>query len=200
MVISYQGENYVKVTAGPLTFLVDPTDERSFRGAQFILATQEPSPLLKKSEGAILSLREPLIISHPGEYETEGIRITGYRMGSDGATAHIAYRVSMEGISLGFLGHLTELPDQKTVGGLTDLDILFVPGGGKPWLRESDAAKLVRQLEPGFVIPTLLQKKTCDAFAQELGAKPAAPVEKLVVKKKDIVPKASTVVCLASSR
>ena len=70
MVISYHGENYVKVSAGPLTFLVDPLDERSFRGAQFVLATREPSPLLKKSGGELLALREPLIINQPGEYET----------------------------------------------------------------------------------------------------------------------------------
>ncbi len=198
MVISYQGGNYVKVSAGSLTFLVDPADERSFRGAQFVLMTQEPSPFLKKGVGETLALREPFIISHPGEYEVQNIRITGYSFGTHDTATDITYRVVMEGISLGFLGHLTRLPDQKMVGGLADLDILFVPGGGKPWLQESDAAKLVRQLEPGIVIPTLLTKKTCDSFAKELGAKPSAPAEKLVIKKKDIVPKASTVICLAS--
>lgn len=198
MVISYQGGNYVKVSAGPLTFLVDPADERSFRGAAFVLATQEPSPLLKKSAEEILPLREPLLISHPGEYEVQGIRIVGYFIGSEEGMARIAYKVVMEDITLGFLGHLTELPDQKTVGELADLDVLFVPGGGKPWLKESDAAKLVRQLEPGLVVPTLLTKKTCEAFAKELGAKSDKPVEKLVIKKKDIVSKAGTVVCLAS--
>jgi hypothetical protein len=198
MVITYQGGNYVKVTAGPLTFLVDPADERSFRGAKFALFTEQPSPLLKSGDAAAtLALREPLIIHHPGEYEVEGIRITGYQTGASEGVAHIAYRVVMEDISLGFLGHLMELPDQKAVGEFADMDVLFIPGGGKPWLKESDAAKLVRQLEPGFVIPTLLTKKTCESFAKELGAKPSAAAEKLVIKKKDIVPKACTVVCLA---
>lgn len=197
MVISYQGGNYVKVSAGPLTFLVDPSDERSFRGAQFVLATQTPSPLLKKDERELMALREPLIIDRPGEYETEGIRITGYRTGSSAEAEHTAYKVAMEGVTLGFLGHLAKLPDQKAVGEFSDLDIIFVPGGGKPWLPESDAAKLVRQLEPGLVIPTLLTKKTCEVFAKELGAKPAPPAEKLVIKKKDIAPKAMAIVCLA---
>lgn len=199
MVITYQGENYVKVTAGPLTFLVDPTDERSFRGAKFVLATQHPFPLLKAREGAAaLAFREPLIIQHPGEYEAERVRIAGCQVGAGATHTHTAYRVLMEGITLGFLGHLTELPDQKAMAGLADVDILFVPGGGAPWLKESDAAKLVRQLEPGFVIPTLLTRKTCDAFARELGAKAPAPSEKFVIKKKEIVPHACTVVHLAA--
>lgn len=192
MVITYQGDNYVKVTSGPFTFLIDPVDERSFRGAKFALLTENPSPLLKgKDAPAMLELREPLIINHPGEYEVEGIRITGYPI-----TTTIAYRVVIEGITLGFLGPLVELPDQKSMEGFADTDIIFIPGGGRPWLKESDAAKLIRQLEPGLVIPMLLTKKTCDLFTKELGAKSAAPAEKLVIKKKDIVPKVYTVVCL----
>ncbi|MFH0806668.1 MAG: MBL fold metallo-hydrolase [Candidatus Brennerbacteria bacterium] len=198
MVITYQGEGYVKVTAGSLSFLVDPTDERSFRGAKFVLITQNPSPLLKgKDTTSTLILREPLIINHPGEYEAESVRITAYQTGVKEDTALIAYRVLMEGITLGFLGHLSELPDQKSLGGFADLDILFVPGGGAPWLKESDAAKIVRQLEPGLVVPILLTKKTCEAFAKELGAKTPTSSEKLVIKKKDIVSKACTVVCLS---
>lgn len=198
MVITYQGANYVKVTAGPLTFLVDPTDERSFRSAKFVCMTQEPSELFKgKNASATLALREPLIIQHPGEYEVEGVRITGYPTAAEGAE-HIAYRIIVEDLSLGFLGHLMKLPDQKIVGELADMDILFIPGGGVPWMKESDAAKLVRQLEPGLVIPTLLTKKTCETFAKELGAKTPAASEKLVIKKKEIIPKACTVVCLAS--
>ena len=207
MVITYQGENYVKVTAGPFTFLMDPADERSFRGAKFVLMTQNPLSRSGTGETSTLVLREPLVINHPGEYQTEGVRITGYHIGTLGHSATgepsvetelIAYRVLMEGITLGFLGHLTELPDQKAVGGLADMDLLFIPGGGQPWLKASDAAKLVRQLAPGLVIPTLLTKKTCEGFAKELGVKFPTPAEKLVIKKKDIVPKACTVVCLAA--
>lgn len=199
MVITYQGGNYVKVTAGPLTFLVDPSDERSFRGAKFVAFTEHPAPLLQGKDGAAtFSLREPLLIDHAGEYEVEGVRITGYPLSATEDAAKIAYRVMMEHITLAFLGHLTKIPDQKIVGALADADILFIPGGGAPWLREPDAAKLVRQLEPGIVIPTLLAKKTCESFVKELGAKTAAPAEKLAVKKKDITPKAMTVVCLAA--
>ncbi|MDP3974972.1 MAG: MBL fold metallo-hydrolase [Candidatus Jorgensenbacteria bacterium] len=199
MVITYQGGNYVKVTAGSLTFLVDPSDERSFRGAKFVVFTEHPAPLLQgKNDAATFFLREPLLIDRPGEYEVEGIRITGYPFSTTEGVAKIAYRIIMENITLAFLGHLTKLPDQKIVGALGGADILFIPGGGAPWLNEPDAAKLVRQLEPGIVVPTLLTKKTCESFVKELGAKITAPAEKLVVKKKDITPKAMTVVCLAA--
>lgn len=197
MVITYHGENYVKVSAGPLTFLVDPLDERSFRGAKFVCMTEDPSPLLKRNVREALALREPFLVLHPGEYEVEGVRIEGYPATVGEGRTRIAYRVVLEDLILGFLGALTAFPEERVLERLAGCDVLFLPGGGKPHLRESDAAKLVRQLEPGIVIPTLLSsKRTCESFVKELGAKPAAPSEKLVLRKKDIVPKAMAVVCL----
>jgi len=199
MVISYQGENYVKVQSGSFAFLIDPSDERSFRGAAFALMTRHPAPLAKgRTDVELTALREPIWIDRPGEYEIAGVRINGYPVAAKDGLAHTAYRVALEGITLAFLGHLTALPEQKTIGALAGADILFVPGGGKPWLPESDAAKLVRQLEPGIVVPTLLTKKTCDAFMRELGAKVESPAEKLVVKKKDIAAGAMKIAYLAA--
>lgn len=199
MVITYHGENYVKAAAGSLVFLVDPTDERSFRSAKFVLFTESPPPLMK-GEGTenLLARREPLLIADAGEYEVEGVRIAGYRTGIRGETSHLAYRVTMENLSLVFLGHLTELPDQKTASEFADADILFVPGGGAPWLKETDAAKLVRQLEPGIIIPTLVGNRACERFVKELDAQPGAPTDKLTLKKKDVVPKAMAVTCLTA--
>lgn len=194
MVITYHGENYVKVSSGTFTFLVDPSDERSFRGAKFAVYTETPETDGREGASAdALARRDPLVISRPGEYEIEGVRIAGYRGKQPGSAI---YQITIENVALGFLGHLVEPPDQSVMEALADLDVLFIPGGGKPWIREADAAKLVRQLEPGIVIPTLAAKHDCEGFVKELDTKLLPRAEKLTIKKKDITPKAMAVALL----
>ena len=39
MVITYQGDNYFRFQSGDLTLLVDPTNQRAFKGAGVVLST-----------------------------------------------------------------------------------------------------------------------------------------------------------------
>jgi hypothetical protein len=77
---------------------------------------------------------------------------------------------------------------------------LIIPGGGKPFIDQSAAAKLIRQIEPKIVIPSFIKtpglKRTAaneSELLKELGQK-AEPVEKLSIKKKDLSDKMSVVV------
>ncbi|MFH1161731.1 MAG: MBL fold metallo-hydrolase [Candidatus Jorgensenbacteria bacterium] len=196
MVITYHGGNYVKIQSGGFTALVDPTDQRSFKGAQLVLHTVLP-PVLEagKANGELLEMREPLWIDHAGEYEVSGVEVRGIPMGEEGGRAHTAYRVTLDNITIGILGFLMREPEVKALAELADLDILFVPGGGKPLITQSTAAKIVRQLEPGIIVPTLA--KDLGPFLKELGHGKCPAEEKLTVKKKDIVPKAMAVHCLS---
>ena len=97
-----------------------------------------------------------------------------------------------EEMKLCFLGHIAELPDSDIREKLTEIDILFIPAGGDPFLPQEDAAKLVKQIQPKIVIPTLfkipsLKRQSADVkkFLQELEQK-AEPQEKLTIKKKDL--------------
>lgn len=197
MVITYHGGNYVKIQSGDFTMLVDPTDQRSFKGAQLVLNTVLP-PILETGEERekLLEMREPLWIEHAGEYEMGGVEVRGIPTGEEGGRAHTAYRVTVDGITLGILGFLMREPEAKVLAELADLDILFAPGGGKPLIAQSAAAKIVRQLEPGIIIPTLA--KDVGPFLKELGQAKRPAEEKLTVKKKDIVPKAMAVHCLST--
>lgn len=197
MIITYHGGNYVKIQSGSFTVLVDPTDQRSFRGAQVVLSTVLP-PVLEggKLDGELLEMREPFWIDHAGEYEVGGVGVRGVPLGEEGGREHTAYRFTVEGITVGILGFLVREPEAKALAAFTDLYILFVPGGGKPLIPQSAAAKIVRQLEPGMVIPTLA--KNTSSFLKEMGQAKCPSERKLVVKKKDIVPKAMAVRCLSA--
>jgi L-ascorbate metabolism protein UlaG (beta-lactamase superfamily) len=190
MVITYQGGNYFRVQSGDTTLLLDPTDQRSFRGAHVVLSTLKPGPVAAP-EG-----EEPFFVDHQGEYEAHGIRIGGWSVESEERIERTVYRIELDELALVFLGHLTKDIDTKLYLPLKDADVLIVPAGGKPYISQAAAAKLVRQLEPGIVIPSLAENP--DLFLKELGKKEHAKEEKLVVKKKDITPQAMKVVCLTA--
>lgn len=194
MVITYHGENYLKVQSGNTTVLIDPTDQRSFKGAALALSTVYPAAVARGGKEDLSTLREPLIIDHEGEYEIAGIRIQGVSAGHDGDGEKTCYFVEFDGITLGILGHLTHEPDRKVMEILADLDILFIPVGGKPFLTPAVAGKIVRQLEPGLVVPTLTKDPA--SFLKEMGNPKLHCEEKLTVKKKDVASKAMRVVCL----
>lgn len=190
MVITYHGGNYFKFQAGQLTLLVDPLDQRSFRGAQVILNTTLPAHIEEPME------TPPTWITHAGEYEVQGIQIRGWSTENDGKTERTAYHVIMDDITIGILGHLTGELDENTLEGLAGVDLLLVPAGGKPWIAEIAAAKLARELEPSLVIPSLT--KDPKIFLKAFGRTASKTEEKLVIKKKDLTPGALNVVCLSS--
>lgn len=190
MIITYQGGNYFKFQAGQLTLLVDPLDQRSFRGAQAVLNTTLPAHVEEPPE------IPPAWIAHAGEYEVQGIEIRGWSAGNDGKTERTVYRVVMDEITVGILGHLNGELSEDAFEGLSGVDILLVPAGGKPWIAETAAAKLARELEPSLVIPSLA--KDPKIFLKAFGRTPPKPEEKLVIKKKDLAPGALNVACLSS--
>lgn len=194
MIITYSGDNYLKFQSGSTTVLIDPTSQRSFRGANLILNTMRPSavPAPDEEDGA------PFWIDHQGEYEVRDIRVVGWSTGNDGKTEFTSYHLLFDEIHIGILGHLFAEPHPELAAHFKDVDVLVLPGGGKPYLEPAAAAKLVRQLEPGIVIPTLT--KDMKQFLKELGAKDTAPEEKLVFKKKEVVPKAMAVKLLSGLR
>lgn len=190
MIITHHGGNYFKFQAGQLTLLIDPLDQRSFRGAQAVLNTTLPSHAEEPAE------TPPAWISHAGEYEVQGIEIQGWSSGNDGKTERTVYRVVMDNIVVGILGHLTGELSEDALEGLSGVDILLVPAGGKPWIAEATAAKIARELEPSLVIPSLT--KDPKVFLKAFGRTAPKTEEKLVVKKKDLAPGALNVVCLSS--
>lgn len=192
MVITYQGGNYFKIQSGDYTVLIDPENQRSFKGAQVVINTVKPA-FIEPQEGEVT----PVWIEHQGEYEIGGVRINGYSCGwnEKAKCESTSYRIVFDDISIAVLGHLYNELDPKIAGELTDADIAIVPASGSPFLDITKIAKLIRQLEPGIVIPSLTEKP--QALLKELNREVKAE-EKLTIKKKEIEPKAMRVVWLQS--
>jgi len=191
MVITYQGGNYFKIQSGDYVILIDPENQRSFKGAQVVINTVKPA-FTDKLDGE----DAPVWIENQGEYEIGGVRIHGYSTGwnEKAKCENTAYQITCDDISLVVLGHLYNELDPKTVSTLADADIAIIPGGGAPFIDVTKVAKLIRQLEPGIIIPSLTEKPT--SLLKELNRE-AQKEEKLTIKKKDIESKGMRVVWLS---
>lgn len=194
MVITYHGDNYFKIVSGEKTILLDPTNQRSFRGANIVVSTERSAKVLPPPPDA-----GTFWIDHAGEYEIEGVIIRGWRASGSEKAERTMYRIEFEGIRLAILGFVTGEPSAEFQEGVMATDIAIVPAGGKPLISEKAITTFIRQIEPGIIIPSLFSPKSKQGlkpFLKELGENKCAPEQKLVLKKKDIKPGAMKVRCL----
>lgn len=119
-----------------------------------------------------VSDKSGFVIDGPGEYEIKDIFIKGFM--------DRTFVIVFEGIKLCFLG---SQPEQDEVD---DIDILFVP---------VLAYKTAVALEPAVMIPTNYDDKSLTQFLKEAGTK-VEPIDKLVVKKKDLEGREGEIVVL----
>lgn len=181
MIITYQGDNYFKLQAGATTVLIDPTNQRSFKGANLIINTLKP-PL-----APVLGEGDVVWIEHQGEYEAKGVAVRGWSNGLDKDKEKTIYRLTIDDLAIGVLGYSERMPSEDIQEYLADVDIILGPA--------AKAASWVKQLEPAIVIPAL-KGKELESYLKELGAKQCEEMEKLTVKKKDLTSGKIRVVCL----
>lgn len=179
MVINYLGGGSFKLQSGETSMLINPENNRY--KADVILKTLASATL--PSGGADAPGQNE--VCFPGEYEIKEIEIRGISVPEESGEKFMktVYAVTWEEITFAFLGHLSKPISADIIEKLGEPDVLILPVGGGHFLEAAPAAKLTRQLEPTFVIPTFY--KTPTEFAKEMGQK-AEPQEKLVFKKKDI--------------
>ena len=206
MVITYLGGQCFKVSHGDLTIAYNPPGkDSSLRGVKFgsdIVLSSLNHEDFNGVENASFGERAPFVIEGPGEYEVKGVAVRGFASDSSyGGKKGInsIYSVTLEGMNLCFLGALgtTTLP-QAAKEALDDIDILFVPIGGKGALDYGDAEALAVQLEPKAVIPMHYSAENLKMFLKEAGAEGGKPQEKLTVKRKDLEGKEGEIIVLQS--
>lgn len=138
------------------------------------------------------------VIKGPGEYELKDIYITGIDAYHDDAQGkklgkNTVYVIEIEGVTLCHLGDLGHILSPEVTGELGNVNVLFLPVGGHSTIGATAAADLVRNLNPGFVIP--MHYKTADEkgdldfpekFLKEIGIKELAMQPKIVVTRTNI--------------
>jgi L-ascorbate metabolism protein UlaG (beta-lactamase superfamily) len=121
------------------------------------------------------------IISGPGEYEIMGISILGFSSYHDNKKGeekgkNTIYVYEVDGLRLAHLGDLGHTLSEGTVGGLGDIDILFVPVGDEGvTIGPKEALQVVQDIEPYYVIPMHYQMNEAKNSSLSL-----LPVEKFL--------------------
>ncbi len=130
---------------------------------------------------------QPFVIDGPGEYEVSGAFITGVQTYHDDDSGkrrgrNTVYLVEMDDLVLCHLGDLGHVLTAAQVEQMSEVDILFVPVGGRTTINAAQASEVVSLLEPHLVIPMHFRTEVApldldpvDRFLREMGAK--APVE-----------------------
>jgi L-ascorbate metabolism protein UlaG (beta-lactamase superfamily) len=99
-----------------------------------------------------------LVVTGPGEYEVNGVFITGVATFHDGKKGgargrNTCYLFDFDGLKICHLGDLGHIPSQAQIEALNSVDVLLVPVGGKSTINAAQAAEVVSLLEPKIVIP-----------------------------------------------
>lgn len=101
---------------------------------------------------------EPKVFAGPGDYEVGGVLISGLTTyhkaaGGQAAERNVAYFFDFDGFTVGHLGDLGQIPQQRQVEDLGEIDVLLVPVSGHNTLDASRMTEVISLLEPRIVIP-----------------------------------------------
>jgi len=143
----------------------------------------------------VQAVREPYEIRGPGEYEVAGVSVIGvptYHDAEKGAKhgRNTVYLIEIDDIRVCHLGDLGHSLDDAEAETLSSADVLLVPVGGRSTISATQAAEVVRQLEPRYVVPMhyaipglKLQLDPIDRFLKEMGLTAGEPLAKLSVQR-----------------
>ena len=97
------------------------------------------------------------VFNGPGEYEVNGVFITGvptYHRGDVGERKrNTSFVYEFDDLIICHLGDLGVLPEREQVERLSGADVLLLPVGGGNILDAAKAVEIVTELEPRMVIP-----------------------------------------------
>ena len=117
------------------------------------------------------------VVDGPGEYEIGGVFVTGIAtFNESNGLRNVVYVFNYMGLTVAHLGDMQQVPTQKQIEALEEVNILLLPVGAGTSLNAAQATELVSMLEPNIVIPMhyhvpgmKLELETVDRFLKEMG-------------------------------
>lgn len=206
MTISWYGHFCFKLATSatkPVTLLINPYGDYKELGLANVYL-QKPDIVINyegKGQG-------DFVIDSAGEYNVKSIDIYGAQ-----DNKNKTYLINIDNIKCLYLGEMKEPVAPPFVGNGVKIDVLFVPIGGdyslkgekRKILDAEKAVKLVKEINPKIIIPMhfktpSLKLKISDAsgFLKFLNKK-AEPIEKIIIKEKDLENKDKEVILLANN-
>jgi len=148
----------------------------------------------------------PKVLTSPGEYEIQGVFVTGVptfhdrKQGKDRGR-NTVFLFDFDGLTICHLGDLGHVLTQSQAEALGSVDVLLIPVGGVYTITSARAAEVVSLLEPRLVIPMHYKTKalnfrlsTVGPFLKEMGAEDITPRESLKVTKASLPEETEVVV------
>ncbi len=204
MIITYHGAGHIKLVTGDVTIAIGPVSKNSKKRQTKYGANVCLIPLIHDDYNGVENVTHgekiPFVIKGAGEYEVDNIFINAFS--SKIVRDKIEYMANsfvfnFDGIRVAYIGGIQELllSEQKEI--IDEVDVLFVPiGGDGVNLNPYDAYKLSVGLEPKVIIPVDHNELTLPIFLKESGEEKVQSLEKLTIKKKDILDKKGEVIIL----
>lgn len=156
MEITWYGLSCFRITErGRATLITDPFDESAglpvpkLRGDVITISHQAAG---HSNIAAVANHK--FVIDAPGEYEIEGVFITGIStVYQPGMTRNVLYLFDYEELTVAHVGDITKVPTQSQIEALGEVNVLLLPVGGGRSLNAVQAAELVSMIEPNIVVP-----------------------------------------------
>lgn len=196
MEITYYGANCVLLTTKPLKVLIDPVSgeygPNPKVSADVTLFTQQPQQEVAASAGTT--------ITFPGEYEMKSVSIEGVaaRLHTEESAEKlegVIYCLSYNGIRMVVCGNIHPELSEEQIEQLDGVDVLVVPVGGRGLTLDKEAAaSLVRQFNPGAVVPVHfnddqieypMPQADVSEFLHEMGVSELEPQDSFKVSARD---------------
>lgn len=204
MIITHHGKQFFKLQTGDRVLALNPISKDSkFKtngfGADIALVSVN-LPDYNGADVVSYANKDPFVIRGPGEYEVSEIMIQGFATKGYDDTINTLYYFEFDGMKILFLGAVYQadipLEAKQAIG---DVDILFVPIGGKTVLDASAAHKLAVSFGPKVIIPmdygSDQESGALKDFLKESGEE-VKPIDKFTVKSKDLSGKEQEVVII----
>lgn len=202
--LEYKGGNAVLITTKDRQLLIDGNME--LLGLKELKLNDVVNLTTEKRFLPTNTSADSVWLDGPGEYEVGPFTVRGVaaqRMLDNEGHNTTIYRIEVGDIALGILGNIASKLDDDQLEALGIVDILVIPVGGNGYtLDASDAAKLVRQIEPKAVVPVYygeagvkyeVPQDDLDRFKHELAA-PVEEVSKLKIKNSAALPATLTMI------
>ncbi len=182
MQIIWYGKTCFKIISSQISILTDPfsPSQAGFKNPRInseIVIFSSSQNFKNKIE----TFPNTFSFSTPGEYEIKNIFIYGIPRFENNFLKTI-YKIETENIKLCFLGEISKTLKDEEIEKIGEVDILLFP------ISLKENLGLINKIEPGIAIPSCWkEKKELNYLIKEFGLKQEMDLDKLKIKKKDIL-------------
>lgn len=185
MNIQYIGHACFRIKSKLGTVVIDPYDSK-------MLGTKLP-----KLEADIVTIShdhedhnasdqiegDPLVLTYPGEYEKNGIRVYGFETYHDKSKGeergkNTMFKFDVDGVTILHCGDLGHTLSSELLDDINGADVVMIPVGGFYTIDADEARQVVEKLEPSIVIPMHYKN---DALSSDI-MNNLAPVDEFIKK------------------